>query len=181
MITKFLEIDYRERFLKKYRNKELSLFISHEDSLTVAKSLESQRNTFIWRHGALENAILSSENWNEKICKSLNINTITNTELKDQIEKLKKKLKERLDEKQRKEFYIYLMKVDEIRRFITFLEEKEQCQSVAENYYEPNIYISEWKFYKIFAVLIAFGMIVFAILFDFLLEINRNILCGKVL
>lgn len=129
----------------------------------------------------MENAILSSENWNEKIYKSLNINTITNTELKDQIEKLKKKLKERLDEKQRKEFYIYLMKVDEIRRFITFLEEKEQCQSVAENYYEPNTYISEWKFYKIFAVLIAFGMIVFAILFDFLLEIKRNILCGKLL
>lgn len=107
------------------------MFISHEDSLTVAKSLESKENTFIWRQGAVEDAILSSQNRTKEICDSLNCKTLTS-------EDLKKKLKERLNEKQRKAFYFHLMNVDEIRRFITFMEEKEKCQTVNKSYYEPN-------------------------------------------
>lgn len=120
VISHFLEIDSRERFSNDYRDKERSLFIAHEDSLTVAKSLESNRNTFIWRHGTVEDAVLSCPNRINDICDSLDCETLT---AKD----LKKKLKERLNEKQRKAFYFHLMKVDEIRRFITFMEEKEKC------------------------------------------------------
>lgn len=39
--------------------------------------------------------------------------------------KLNNKIKERLDEKERQSFYTELMKVDEIKRFIAFMEQEE--------------------------------------------------------
>lgn len=81
--------------------------------------LEKNENTFIWKYGAIENAILSSTENNKEIRKFLKIKDELNTE------SLKNKLKTRLDEEERKGFYAELVKVEEIKRFIKFIKEKE--------------------------------------------------------
>lgn len=73
---------------------------------------------FVWRHGTVEDAILSSRNRYEEICSSINCPSLTN-------KSLKKKLKERLDEEERRTFYSQLMEVSEIQRFIRFMEKEE--------------------------------------------------------
>lgn len=150
------------KYLGKHVGKSLSSFIAHDDSLKAVKSLESKEDTFIWRHGAVEDAILSSPNreLTDKIAEKLSCNSTPNA--------LKTKLKERLTEKQWKEFYSRLLEVDEIDRFITFMEEKEICQPVYKKHCEP--IISKWKFFNIGCILIPFGLFVF---FYFLFKINN--------
>lgn len=78
-------------------------------------ALKSTGKIFIWKCGDLEDAILSS---GDKIVKSLNMKDVTKS-------KLNNKIKERLDEKERQSFYTELIKVDEIKRFIAFMEQEE--------------------------------------------------------
>lgn len=140
VIKEFVEIDKvsKETYNKKYRDKKLSSFIDNEDSLKVAKLLESKRNTFIWRHGAVEDAILSSNNC-EEIRKSLNgKKPFKPTHLKN-------RLKDRLHEGERKTFYAELLNVDEIDRFLKFIKEKEGVRN-EENHSKPNENI--WKLLK---------------------------------
>lgn len=98
----------------------LSSFIAHDDSLKAAESLELKENTFIWRHGALENAILSSPELNKTIGEKVGLEgkKLTTNNLKD-------KLTERLTVEQGKKFYAQLLAVPEIDRFIKFMEKKE--------------------------------------------------------
>lgn len=141
VIDYFLEIDNesKEIFNKKYHHKKLSSFIDNEDSLKVAKLLESNKNkTFIWRHGAIEDAILSSKHCKKEICKSLNCKTLNAADLK-------KKLKERLYDGERKKFYAELVKVEEIDRFLQFIKEKEGVEN-EENHSTPKR--NEWKHLK---------------------------------
>lgn len=81
------------------------------------KKLESKLNLFIWKDGALEDAILSSTGCNAEIAEALGI-----TPDKLNSARLKNILKEPIDGDKRKRFYTKLMKVDEIKRFITFIE-----------------------------------------------------------
>lgn len=110
--------DYWRRYIQD--GESLSSFIAHDDSLKAAKSLELTENTFIWRHGALENAILSSPELNKKIGEKVGLEgkKLTTNNLKD-------KLTERLTVEQGKNFYAQLLAVPEIDRFIKFMEKKE--------------------------------------------------------
>lgn len=116
----------KDFYNRKYRHKELSSFIQNDDSLKVAKLFEKNKNTFIWRHGAIEDAILSSHERNNEICKFL--------KWKKRIKpiNLKYKLTTRLDEEERKGFYAELVKVDEIDRFLKFIKEKEGMKNTKE-------------------------------------------------
>lgn len=80
------------------------------------KNLESQLKVFVWRDGALEDAILSSKDRNAEIAKELGETGLHSTSLKTI-------LKEPIDGSKRKGFYTELMKVDEIKRFIKFIED----------------------------------------------------------
>lgn len=121
-----------QKYWGKYILENISSFIAHDDSLRAAKSLESKENTFIWRHGAVEDAILSSPNQNKEFGKILNCNPLTS-------ENLKNKLKKRLTVEQGKEFYANLLNVEEIRRFIQFMENKEENQTLYNSYRERNM------------------------------------------
>lgn len=124
-IQDFLEIGKvnRDKLKAIYFDKPLSLLIDcDEDFETITTSLEQQK-MFVWRHGAVEDAILSSKNRIEEICSSINRPSLTN-------KSLKKKLKERLDEEERKAFYAQLMEVSEIQRFIRFMEKEENKRKV---------------------------------------------------
>lgn len=100
----------------RYVDKELQLFLScNEDFEHFMGALKSTGKIFIWKCGDLEDAILSS---GDKIVKSLNMKDVTKS-------KLNNKIKERLDEKERQSFYTELIKVDEIKRFIAFMEQEE--------------------------------------------------------
>lgn len=78
--------------------------------------LESQLKVFIWKDGELEDAILSSTNCNAEIASALGKKELNPSELQ-------KILKEPIDCNKRKEFYTELMKVNEIKRFIKFIED----------------------------------------------------------
>lgn len=82
------------------------------------KELESKLKVFIWKDGALEDAILSSEDCNAKIANALGI-----TRGKLNSSRLKTILKEPIDGDTRKAFYTELMEVGEIKRFIKFIED----------------------------------------------------------
>lgn len=108
-----------------YFDKPLSLLIDcDEDFETITTSLYMvQRKMFVWRHGAVEDAILSSKNRIEEIWSSINCPSLTNKSLKE-------KMKERLDEEERKAFYAQLMEVSKIQRFIRFMEKEENNRKV---------------------------------------------------
>lgn len=110
--------DYWRRYIQD--RESLSSFIAHDDSLEAARSLELKENTFIWRHGALENAILSSPELNKIIWEKVGLKgkKLTTNNLKD-------KLTERLTVEQGEKFYAQLLAVPEIDRFIKFMEKKE--------------------------------------------------------
>lgn len=80
------------------------------------KNLESKLKVFIWKDGTLEDAILSSENCNVEIASPRGKKELTPTILKSI-------LKEPIDGNKRKSFYTGLMKVDEIKRLIKFIED----------------------------------------------------------
>lgn len=104
---------------KRYVDKELQLFLScDKDFETFLEALKSKEKIFIWKCGDLEDAILSSPSSQNGIARSLNMEDVTKS-------KLKSKIRERLEEGERKAFYTELIKVDEIKRFIAFMEEEE--------------------------------------------------------
>lgn len=88
-----------------------------EESKHFFEKLESQLKVFIWKHGALEDAILSSADCNEGIASALGMKEELNPR------RIKTKLKERIDDVKRKGFYTELMKVGEIKRFIKFIKD----------------------------------------------------------
>lgn len=120
-ITRFMYFKGEEMSnFKKYRGKELSAFINcEEDFIKFSKILESHKNLFIWRYGTVEDAILSSGSVNDGIAKAINI---LNAKI------LKNRLKKRLSEEEKDRFYNELIKIEEIQRFIRFLQKKEISQ-----------------------------------------------------
>lgn len=142
IVKEFGEIDVASKTLydEKYGKQKLSSFINGEDSLKVAQLLEpSKTNTFIWRHGAIENAILSCNSCNENIRKALQCKNKLNPA------DIKNKLRERLHEGDRKTFYAELVKVDEIDRFLKFIEKKDGVTN-EENHSNPQN--DDWKHLK---------------------------------
>lgn len=121
-ITEFWGIEDKDlqKYLNdKYVRKELQLFLNcNEDFEKFLEALKTKGKTFIWRCGELEDVILSSENCNDKIAESLKIKEWTKHEIN-------RKIKERLDEGERQAFYTELLKVNEVKRFISFMEEEE--------------------------------------------------------
>lgn len=99
------------------------------------KTLESNRKTFVWRSGALEDAILSSDNYLEIIKILKEEQTTKDTTLDKESEEtakktaaadfLKKQLKERLDDYTRKKLCKILMNVKEIQNFLSFIAKEE--------------------------------------------------------
>lgn len=126
LITGFSKILNKEnkKYWNKYINTELPSFIGHADSLKAAELLEITENTFIWRYGTLEDAILSSPNLNENIREILNLQgkTLKSKDLKDILAK-------RLTVEQGKRLYAKLLDVKDIDRFIKFMEKKEEYQT----------------------------------------------------
>lgn len=144
IVKEFMEIEVASKTLydEKYGNgkQKLSSFINGEDSLKVAQLLEpSKKNTFIWRHGAIEDAILSCNSCNEKIRKALHCKNKLNPA------DLKNKLNKRLHEENRKKFYAEIVEVKEIDRFLTFIKEKEGVEN-EENHSNPQN--DDWKHSK---------------------------------
>lgn len=119
-IQDFSEIDKDNMdYLKaKYCYKKLSTFIGCDKDFDIISTSLEQRKMFVWRYGAVEDAILSSEHCNENISRAIHCPNLTH-------KGLKKKLKQRLDEEERKDFYNQLMKVAEIQRLIGFIEKEE--------------------------------------------------------
>lgn len=74
---------------------------------------------FIWRYGVIEDVIFSCNNCNENICKVFYCKNKLN------FVDFKNKLKEWFYEGDRKSFYVELVKVDEIDRFLKFIEKKD--------------------------------------------------------
>lgn len=101
------DIDCEEMFKQTLENYE-------RESEDFLNKLESDLQVFIWKHGALEDAILSSAN-HKAIAEAFN-----ETELKPK--KLKDKLRERMDDNTRKKFFNAIMDVREITRLIEFIE-----------------------------------------------------------
>lgn len=100
------------------------------------KRLETDRKTFVWRSGALEDAILSSSNCLE-IDEVLSLtgqstsglsfgseHIAKNYDKKQALQSLREKLKERLDDCTRKHFAKCLMGVDEIKNFLKFVRDE---------------------------------------------------------
>lgn len=107
---------FDESFHKMYQD---TLVRTKEELRQFLKKLESQLRVFIWRDGALEDAILSFASCNAEIASALGIK-----ELK--LRRLKAILKEPIDGKKRKTFYTKLMEVDEIKRLIKFIEDNSR-------------------------------------------------------
>lgn len=120
-ITRFLFLKREDMsHFKNYIGKDLSAFINcKEDFMKFSQILESKKNLFIWRYGTVEDAILSSGSDNDGIAKALNM---LNAKL------LKERLKERLSEEERDRFSNELIKIEEIQRFIRFLQKEESSQ-----------------------------------------------------
>lgn len=104
-------MEWREMFKQTLKSYE-------KESKQFFEKLESDLQVFIWKHGALEHAILSSANCTEGIAEALGESV---SELNPK--RLKTKLKEQIDDEKRKKFYTELMEVDEIKRFIEFMED----------------------------------------------------------
>lgn len=104
-----------------YRGTHISTFVNcDKDFNTVSTSLESKHNIFIWRYGAIEDAIFETFKTGKE-------NTTTFLDESNPGD-LKKKLKKRLDENARQTFYDKLMELDEIKRFIRFLKKRESMK-----------------------------------------------------
>lgn len=109
-------------FWKNYKN-------DFEDYL---KRLETDRKTFVWRSGALEDAILSSDNFLEiddvlsLTSQSTRGHPVTSEYKKQALKSLKEKLKERLDDYTRKQLVECLMGVDEIKKILKFVKDETE-------------------------------------------------------
>lgn len=122
-----LDLDAAVKFnikpLKDFKGFEESLHTMYQETLVRTKEefwqffekLESELRVFIWKDGTLEDAILSTESCTAEIESALG-----KEKLKP--DSLKTILKEQMDGNKRKAFYTALMKVDEIKRFIKFIE-----------------------------------------------------------
>lgn len=128
-----LDLDAAVKFdilsIKQFEGFNEDLQSMYQDTLEKTKTefeqffmeLESQLKVFIWKDGALEDAILSSANCNAEIASALGKEGLNP-------KKLEKILIEPMDGNKRKSFYTELMKVDEIKRFIKFIEDNT-CSS----------------------------------------------------
>lgn len=107
-IKKFEEFekDWREMFKQTLASFE-------QESQNFFEKLQSDKKVFVWKHGTLEDAILSSADINVEIAEALGKTDLNRRQLKD-------KLRKRIDD--RKKFYTALIKVPEIDRFIRFIE-----------------------------------------------------------
>lgn len=82
---------------------------------------------FIWRYGVIEDVILSCDNCNEKIC------VVFYCKNKLKFVDFKRKLNKWFYEGVRKNFYVEIVEVKEIDRFLKFIREKEGVEN-EENY-----------------------------------------------
>lgn len=113
------EIDFT-KLKDKYDGIEISTFVNcDKDFDTISKSLES-KNIFIWRYGAIEDAILETF----KKDKEKETTFLGESEPKN----LKKQLKLIHNENDRQTFYDRLMELSEIKRFISFLKTRESMK-----------------------------------------------------
>lgn len=114
------EIDFT-KLKDKYDGIEISTFVNcDKDFDTVSKSLES-KNIFIWRYGAIEDAILETF----KKDKEKETTFLGESEPKN----LKKQLKLIHNENDRQTFYDRLMELSEIKRFISFFKDKGEHET----------------------------------------------------
>lgn len=74
------DIDCQEMFKQTLDNYK-------RESEDFLNKLESDLQVFIWKHGALEDAILSSENHKPAIAEALNETKLNSKRLKDKIER----------------------------------------------------------------------------------------------
>lgn len=79
--------------------------------------LKLKEKIFIWKCGDLEDVILSFLSLKNDIVCLFKMEDVIKLKLKD-------KIKEWLEEGERKVFYIELIKVEEIKRFIVFMEDE---------------------------------------------------------
>lgn len=158
-ISKFENLDARLiEDLKKHVGEDLSTFSENEDSLRLSESMESNDGTFVWRDGALEDMIRRSE-YSQQICNTLGCQR----DNKD----IKTTLKKTLSENVRKSFIIQLMEVDEIKRLVDFILNKEGTR-IDENELESDEFLSEQKCFNIYKVLrICFAIVVLLLLLLF--------------
>ncbi|XP_062607957.1 uncharacterized protein LOC134269764 [Saccostrea cucullata] len=84
-----------------------------------------KKHIFIWKYGALEESLLSTDNKNEHIARSLNVDL---SDPSNRCKKLKRKLKERLDEEERRCFAQHISEVEEIKRFCKFLKDEDKTR-----------------------------------------------------
>lgn len=104
---------FDDNLLETYQN---TLVKTKKEFWQFLEKLESQLNVFIWKDGALEDAILSSETCIAEIASALGKEKLNPDSLKQILGK-------QIDSNKRKRFYTALMKVDEIKRFIKFIED----------------------------------------------------------
>lgn len=128
---------YIDNLKKKHENRAPKEFWEKckNDFEDYLKRLETDRKTFVWRSGALEDMILSSNNCLE-IDRVLSLtrhstsgpplrSEYDDVECKKQaLHSLREKLKERLDDCTRKQFAECLMGVDEIKQFLKFVKDE---------------------------------------------------------
>lgn len=134
--------EYIGNLKTKYGNKTPKEFWENDKEKfeEYLKKLETNRKTFVWRSGELEDAILSSKNYLE-IDKVLNLTCKKTKDSHLDSEKncgeehknialisLRDKLKERLDDYTRKQFSKCLMDVGEIQNLLKFIREETKSE-----------------------------------------------------
>ncbi|XP_061184586.1 uncharacterized protein LOC133192607 [Saccostrea echinata] len=112
-----------ELLAKKYVWKKESDFL--EEGFQELSDHLREKNIFVWKYGALEESILSTDKKNEHIAKPLKIDL---SDPSNRCKRLKRKLKERLDEKERRCFAKHISEVEEIKRFLKFMEDEENTR-----------------------------------------------------
>ena len=112
---------YEEKLTDDFTTKHISSFFCNGFD-EFSKFLKTEMDTFVWK-GTLEDAILSSDEHENDIAKSLGL-TFTSENPKERAKQLKRKLKQRLTDEERQKVCTQLMKVPEIQRFLQFMKEK---------------------------------------------------------
>lgn len=125
---------YIDSLKEKFKNSAPGEFWKNHknDFEDYLKRLETDRKTFVWRSGALEDAILSSDNFSEindvlsLTSQSTTGHPVTSEDKKQALKSLREKLKERLDDYTRKQLAECLMGVDEIKKILKFVKDETE-------------------------------------------------------
>lgn len=112
---KFVKKKDRTYLKKNYSNKTVNTFYKSTEDLKKI-SQETKRNTFIWKYGTLEDAILKSA---EEKGDPFIFTNMKPAELKEEI-------KNGFNENDRQKFFSQILKFDVIKDFIKFIDEKER-------------------------------------------------------